>query len=196
MLASRLRANDVTALAAALGVGAALFAALGRFALAGWLFMFSGILDTMDGRLARARGEVSPAGAALDSIIDRYTDALMLVGLGVWFRHSWVLVAVLMALVGTSAVPYVRAKAEALGFPVRDGLMQRTERILYLGASVALAPVVDALAPPAGTRPPHLLAAAGVVFLAVTSNATAISRFRRLLRAIGAAGGNPVGVPG
>lgn len=196
LLASGLRANAVTAIAAGLGVGAAAFAALGRFALAGWLFLFAGILDAMDGRLARARGQASAAGAALDSIVDRYTDALMLVGLAVWYRHSWVLVAVLLALVGTSAVPYVRAKSEALGFPVRDGLMQRTERILYLGASVALAPLVDALLPPAGARPPHVLAAAGVVFLAVTSNATALARFRRLLRALGATPGNPVGVPG
>src|SRR5215207_1943758 len=66
LLASGLSANAVTGLAATMGAGAALAAAAGRFALAGWLFIFSGILDVMDGRLARARNQVSPAGAAID----------------------------------------------------------------------------------------------------------------------------------
>jgi phosphatidylglycerophosphate synthase len=192
LLASGLSANAVTGLAAALGLGAALAAAAGRLGLAGWSFLLSGILDVMDGRLARARGEASAAGAAIDSILDRYTDALVLVGLGLYYRESWVLLAVLLALVGTSAVPYVRAKSEALGFPVGGGLMQRAERILYLGASMALAPLVDAVWPPSGARPRFVLAAAGVVFVALTSNVTALGRFLRLVRAMGGPGGHAV----
>ena len=188
LLATGISANTVTATAAMMGVGAAVAAAMGRFALAGWLFMFAGILDIMDGRLARARQEVSPAGAAIDSILDRYTDSLMLVGLGFYYRETWVVVAVFLALVGTSVVPYVRAKGEALGFPVRDGLMQRPERIVYLGSSVALAPIFEALVFPHDRHPMHWLAVAGIVFLCITSNATAVSRFVRLVRAMTAAG--------
>jgi phosphatidylglycerophosphate synthase len=188
LLFTGVSANTVTGFAAAIGVGAAAAAALGRFALAGWLFMFSGILDVMDGRLARARHEVSPAGAAIDSILDRYIDSLMLVGLGVYYRDSWVLIPVFLALVGTSLVPYVRAKGEALGFPVRDGLMQRTERIVYLGGAVALAPIFEALVYPLDRHPNHSLAVAGIIFLCITSNATAVSRFVRLVRTITAAG--------
>jgi phosphatidylglycerophosphate synthase len=188
LLATGISANTVTATAALMGVGAAAAAAMGRFALAGWLFMFAGILDIMDGRLARARQEVSPAGAAIDSILDRYTDSLMLVGLGFYYRETWVVVAVFLALVGTSVVPYVRAKGEALGFPVRDGLMQRPERIVYLGSSVALAPIFEALVFPHDRHPMHWLAVAGIVFLCITSNATAVSRFIRLVRAMTAAG--------
>jgi phosphatidylglycerophosphate synthase len=189
LLASGLSANAVTGLAATLGVGAAIAAAFGRFALAGWLFIFSGILDAMDGRLARARNQVSPTGAAIDSILDRYIDSLMLVGLGLYYRNTWVVVAVFLALVGTSVVPYVRAKSEALGFPIRDGLMQRTERIMYLGSAVALSPIFEALFFPDDRRPMHWLAVAGIVFLSVTSNATALSRFRRLVLAIAAGHG-------
>jgi phosphatidylglycerophosphate synthase len=191
LLATGISANTVTAIAAVMGVGAATAAAFGRFALAGWLFIFSGILDIFDGRLARARHEVSPAGAAIDSILDRYTDSLMLVGLGVYYRETWVVVPVFLALVGTSVVPYVRAKSEALGFPVRDGLMQRTERIAYLGTSVALAPIFEALTSPRDPHPAHWLAIAGIVFLCITSNATAVSRFVRLVRAMTAAGTRP-----
>ncbi len=187
LLRSGISANTVTAAAAALGVGAAVAASTGRFALAGWSFLFAGILDAMDGRLARARNQVSPAGAAIDSILDRYTDALMLVGLGVYYRDSWVVAPVLLALVGCSLVPYVRAKSEALGHPIRDGLMQRTERLLYLGASVALSPIFEAVVFPNETRPRHWLAIAGIVFLALTSNVTALSRFASLVRGLTAA---------
>ena len=187
LLASGLSANTVTAVAAAMGVGAALAAAAGRFALAGWLFIFSGILDAFDGRLARAHNQVSPAGAAIDSILDRYTDSLMLVGLAFYYRqHDWVLVAVLLALLGVSIVPYVRAKSEALGYPVRDGLMQRAERIMYLGGTVALAPILEAGLFPHDRRPMHWLAVAGIVFLSVTSNVTGVSRFISLVRLINA----------
>lgn len=187
ILATGISANTVTGIAATLGVGAAVSAAVGRFALAGWLFLFAGILDVMDGRLARARHQESPAGSAIDSVLDRYTDALMLVGLGVYYRDSWVVVAVFLALVGTSIVPYVRAKSEALGFPVRDGLMQRPERLVYLGSTVAFSPIFEALVFPGDPHPRHWLAVAGVVFLAITSNATALWRFKTLVRAINAA---------
>jgi hypothetical protein len=108
--------------------------------------------------------------------------------MGIYYRDSWVVFPVFLALVGTSVVPYVRAKSEALGFPVRDGLMQRTERIMYLGATVALAPIFEALAFPRDPHPTHWLAVAGIVFLALTSNATGISGFVRLIRAMTAAG--------
>jgi phosphatidylglycerophosphate synthase len=184
LLASGVSANAVTVSAAVLGVGAAGAAACGRFGLAGWLFIFSGILDAMDGRLARERNQVSLVGAAIDSILDRYIDSLMLVGLGVYYHATWVTLPVLLALLGTSLVPYVRAKSEALGFPVRNGLMQRTERIMYLGGSVALSPVFEAIVFPRDPHPTYWLAVAGLVFIAVASNATAVSRFLSLLRAM------------
>jgi phosphatidylglycerophosphate synthase len=192
ILASGISANGVTAIAGMLGVGAATACAYGRFALGGWLFLFSGILDALDGRVARARNQVTPAGAAIDSILDRYTDSLMLVGLGLYYRQSWVLIFVFAALVGTSIVPYVRAKSEALGFPIRDGLMQRAERLLYFGGAVALAPIFEALVFPHERHPQHWLAIAGIVFLAITSNLTAISRFRKLVRAMTVMSGGPV----
>ncbi len=182
--ASGLSANTVTALAALLGAAAGIAVAFGHFALGGWLFLFSGIFDVMDGRLARARGQVSPAGAAIDSVLDRYVDAAMLMGLCWYFRGSWILAAALAALLGTSLVPYVRAKAESLGLAMRDGLMQRTERMLYLGAAVTLSPLCEALLAPGAARPTHRLAAAGVVFLAISTNITAFARFRSLVTAL------------
>ncbi|MCL2178539.1 MAG: GtrA family protein [Proteobacteria bacterium] len=184
VLRSGLPANAITTLAALIGMGSGVAVAAGRFALGGWLFLFAGILDTMDGRLARMRKTASPEGAVLDSILDRYVDGAFLVGLAWYYRDSWVLFPVLAALMGTSLVPYVRAKGEGLGVELRGGVMQRLERVLFLGGGVALAPVLEALYHPTLSRPPHVLAVAGIIFVAVFSNITAITRLRDLLFAL------------
>jgi phosphatidylglycerophosphate synthase len=184
ILASGVSANAVTWVAAGLGAAACPAAASGRFALAGWLFLLSGILDVMDGRLARARGQDTVAGAATDAVLDRYTDALMLVGLAVYYRHQPALYAALAALVGTLTIPYIRAKGEALGVSMQMGLMQRAERIVVLGAAVALSPLVDLLASPSAGQPRYWLTVAGLVFLAVSTNVTALTRFRALVLAL------------
>jgi phosphatidylglycerophosphate synthase len=177
-------ANTVTALGAALGLLSGVAVAYGHFALAGWLLLFSGMLDAFDGRLARERGEVSAAGSAIDSVLDRYVDAAILIGLAWYFRGSWTLLPTLAALLGTSIVPYVRARGDGLGVEMKDGLMQRPERILYLGVPIALSPVVEAIWYPPTPHPPHRLAAVAVTFLAIMSNVTAIGRFVRLVTAL------------
>jgi phosphatidylglycerophosphate synthase len=184
LVATGVSANTVTALAAAVGAGAGFSAALGKFALAGWLFLVSGILDAMDGRLARFRGRQTSAGEAFDSVLDRYVDFAMLAGLAWYYRDSWVLGFVLLALLGTSVVPYVRVKSEAMRAPVVGGLMQRPERLLYLGGPVAFSPILDALLFPMNRRPMHWLAVLGIVFLGIASNLTAIARFRSLIAAL------------
>lgn len=184
VLRSGLPANAITALSALLGLASGVAVAAGRFALGGWLFLFSGMLDVLDGRVARARQQASPAGAAIDSVLDRYTDAAILIGLAWYYRTTWVLLPVLLAFLGSSLVPYVRARGEGLGVSVRGGMMQRLERVLYLGTAVAFAPILEAAFFPRDTRPMHWLAVAGVTFLAFSSNLTALTRFTTLVRAL------------
>jgi phosphatidylglycerophosphate synthase len=184
VLGSGISPNGITFTAMLLGGGAGLAVGTGRFALGGWLFLLSGILDTFDGRLARTRNTVTPAGAAFDSLLDRYADGAMLIGLAFYFRGSWVLIPTLAAIFGTSMVPYVRAKAESFGIAMRDGLMQRPERVLTLGFAVAFSPWVEGIWPPADGHPSQRLAAISLVILAVTSNATAVGRIVRLLAAL------------
>lgn len=184
-LKSGLPPNAITTLSMLLSTASGVSLAAGRFALGGWLYIFSGILDVLDGRLARTTGKATASGAALDSILDRYADAAVLVGLAWFYRDSWVLMAALIALVGSSLVPYIRAKAEASGVTIRDvGLMQRAERIIYLGASVALSPVVEVYFRPDDPRPMHWLAVGGIVLLAVSTQITALQRFKFLLQAL------------
>jgi phosphatidylglycerophosphate synthase len=185
ILKTGMPAMAITSLAALLGIMAGAAIAAGRFAIGGWLFLFSGMFDAMDGRLARLRNEVTPAGAAVDSVLDRYVDTVMLIGLGWYYRESWVLLLVLFAMLGTSVVPYIRAKGEGMGVAIKDGVMQRAERMLYLGGSVAVSPILEAVFFPHDRHPNHYLAIAGLAFLAVTSNLTAVTRFRHLVGALG-----------
>jgi len=184
LLRSGIPAHAVTALSGLLGLAAGVAVAAGRFALGGWLFLFAGMLDAADGRIARSRGTAGPVGSALDSVLDRYTDAAILVGLGWYYRNTWVLLFVLLALVGTSLVPYVRAKGESLGIPLRGGVMQRLERVLFLGATTALSPIIEVIVAPHDPRPQHWLAVGGVVLVAVLANFTAAQRLIDLLRAL------------
>ncbi|RYZ40472.1 MAG: CDP-alcohol phosphatidyltransferase family protein, partial [Myxococcaceae bacterium] len=75
LLRSGLPANALSMLSGLLGVSSGVAVAAGRFALGGWLFLMAGVLDVMDGRVARTRKEANPAGAALDSVLDRYVDS-------------------------------------------------------------------------------------------------------------------------
>jgi len=194
VLASGISPNALTVSALVLGGVAGVAAASGRFALGGWLFLLSGILDTFDGRLARARNRVTVAGAAFDSLLDRYADGAMLIGLAYYFRGSWALIAALGAIFGTSMVPYVRAKAESFGIAMKDGLMQRPERVFTLGVAVILSPWVEALWPAPG-GPGQRVAAVSLVLLAITSNTTAVGRITRLLAALRKQSGAPAPAP-
>ncbi|MDC0741604.1 GtrA family protein [Polyangium mundeleinium] len=177
--------NAITTLAVGLAAGGGVAIAAGRFALGGWLYVSAGALDYLDGRVARATGQASPSGAALDSVLDRYCESAVLVGLAWYYRESWVLLPCLLALTGSLFVPYVRARGEALGATMKDvGFMQRAERILVLGLSVALSPILEAVVSPEDPRPPHWIAAAGVTLIALTSHATAFQRLAFLVRAL------------
>jgi phosphatidylglycerophosphate synthase/putative flippase GtrA len=178
-----LPATAVTTLSVLLATASGVALSMGRFALGGWLYILAGICDFLDGRLARASNTASARGAALDAILDRYSDAAILVGLAWYYRESWVLLATQFALVGSSLVPYIRARGEAAGVSVKDvGFMQRAERILYLGVAVAMSPLFEAV--PTEPHPLYRLAAVGVVLLAVSTQVTALQRFAHLMGAL------------
>jgi phosphatidylglycerophosphate synthase len=189
----RIPPNAITTLSVCLALGAGAALAAGRFALGGWLYVAAGALDFLDGRVARETNRTSTSGAALDSILDRYCESAVLVGLSWYYRDSWVLGACLLALTGSLFVPYVRARGESLGAKMSDvGLFQRPERILVLGITVALSPIPEAILAPLDPAPPHRLAIVGLVIIAVASQATAIQRLSHLLRALG---GGPAKAP-
>jgi phosphatidylglycerophosphate synthase len=76
--------------------------------------IFSGLLDCLDGDLARARGVASDTGNLLDSVLDRYVDFFMISAL-ILTSPDRNLIPGLIALLGAAMVPYIRAKSESLG---------------------------------------------------------------------------------
>ncbi|MCU1282543.1 MAG: CDP-alcohol phosphatidyltransferase [bacterium] len=161
--------------------------ARGWFDVGGWLYLFVGIVDLFDGRVARATGRSSRAGAFYDSVVDRYSECAIFVGLGVYYRGSWIGAVVLAALLGSLMVSYVRSRAEAFGAAAlaARGAMQRPERIFLLGVSLAASPFVAAQTEHTA-HPTFFVAALATVVLAVTSHFTALSRALVVFRALGA----------
>jgi CDP-diacylglycerol--glycerol-3-phosphate 3-phosphatidyltransferase len=126
---------------------AALFA--GHLRVGGLLILAGGLCDCIDGNLARAMNKESRFGALFDSVIDRYSEFVMFLGILAYFmarNEGLTAVITFMALCGSIMVSYSRARAESLGFEARAGLMQRPERIVYLGLGALIHPVVFKLA--------------------------------------------------
>jgi CDP-diacylglycerol--glycerol-3-phosphate 3-phosphatidyltransferase len=110
--------------------------------------VLAGFFDILDGAVARNCRETSSFGSFLDSVVDRYSDLSLLVGLFIYYsRYGSILYQVLvgLSLMGTALVPYCRAKAEMLIPRCNVGILERPERILliFLGAAISSAmPVV------------------------------------------------------
>jgi phosphatidylglycerophosphate synthase len=112
----------VTVASASLGVLSGLLFALGLPFVAGLSAAFSQILDGVDGQLARITERESTAGAFLDSVVDRYTDGALVIGLVIYLARSqvfeslWVLLLVgAAAFIGSSLISYSSTRAESLG---------------------------------------------------------------------------------
>jgi CDP-diacylglycerol---glycerol-3-phosphate 3-phosphatidyltransferase len=177
-------ADTLTYAALSLSLASLPLIAAGHFAPAAVLVLAGGALDALDGMVARARGRACPAGAVLDSFVDRLADAAPLVGLAVFFRHHVLTLAIpLTAIVSASLLSYARAKADTYQLKLPNGLMRRHERIVYLVISLLLAPVAPRAPSPFDVPYPATLA--GVLVIAVGSFVAAcilVARTRAALR--------------
>ncbi len=107
-----------------------------------WLFaglaiILSGLFDLFDGVVARKLGKTSVLGSFLDSVLDRYSDLLLLLAILIHYLKKEELGFVLLTSfvsMGTALIPYVRAKAESLQVSCTVGIMERAERIILLAA--------------------------------------------------------------
>jgi len=122
-----------------LGFFATFFASLlilnGYWFLAGLGIILSGLFDLFDGVAARKLGKVTALGSFLDSVLDRYSDLLLLLAILVYYLkrgESDIVVLTSFVSIGTVLIPYIRAKAEALQVSCNIGLMERAERIILL----------------------------------------------------------------
>ena len=152
-------------------VAVAIAYASGLIFTAGFLVLFSGTLDILDGKVARRSNDASPRGAFLDSVVDRYAEFVSYAGLIVFFETGWRVWAVLLAILGGMMVSYMRARAEGLGVRCEIGMLQRPERFVILGFGSIFNSIAEHLA-----GGPQVLLTATIVVLAVLSNVTAVQR--------------------
>jgi CDP-diacylglycerol--glycerol-3-phosphate 3-phosphatidyltransferase len=133
--------NTLTVVGLLLQVGVAVVFGLGHLKLGGWLLLIVAPIDALDGALARALNKQSRFGAFLDSTMDRIADAALILGITAHYlrQETYIAVALLLiSLVAVMMVSYVRARAEALGFPCKVGLLTRMERILLIAVLSAI----------------------------------------------------------
>ncbi|MFQ5724244.1 MAG: CDP-alcohol phosphatidyltransferase family protein [Terriglobia bacterium] len=114
---------------------AAVLFAQGRFGWAAVVIVLAGVFDLTDGPVARKQGRVSAFGAFFDSMIDRYSDMVLYVGLMVYYatigRFFYVVLAA-VAMASSFMVSYSRARAESLIPSCKVGFMERPERVVLL----------------------------------------------------------------
>ncbi len=129
-------ADQLTVLGILMACGAAIAIGNGALRLGLLLLVLAALPDVLDGAVAKASGTASPRGAFFDSTADRFTDAVLFIGVA-WHLSTTQpgRIAVLpMAVMGASIlISYERAKAEALGYEAKGGLMERAERLIALG---------------------------------------------------------------
>lgn len=158
---------------------------MGWIFLGGWLTILAGTLDILDGGVARQGGTSGPRGALVDSLTDRYAEFATFLGLGAFFRDSWVLAAVAFACFGSLMVSYTRARAEGLGLTMQMGSVQRPERYVILGFGGWIDGLVSHLACPLLGRTSHGVLKTAVVVLAALSTWTALQRARHAASSLG-----------
>jgi CDP-diacylglycerol--glycerol-3-phosphate 3-phosphatidyltransferase len=142
--------------------------AAGHISMGGWLFLFSGPFDALDGALARTAGLESRFGAFLDSFIDRYSEAVVLFGILCWatFNDDHILVLLtFLTMVGSLMVSYARARAEGLGLSCKVGIFTRLERVIVLTLALMTKQLL-----------------VGLIILALLTNFTALQRMFHIYR--------------
>ena len=169
------------------GLSAGCCLAFGHFGFAGVFSGVSGILDSLDGMVARLTHRSSDAGEVLDAAVDRYAEFFFLGGLVLYYHETPALQALaLLTLLGCFMVSYSTAKAEALQIDPPKSSMRRPERAFYLTLGAMFSPLSISMFETSSITGevwayPMILA---MGFVGVVSNLSAVERFVVLARLI------------
>jgi phosphatidylglycerophosphate synthase len=140
--------NAITTIGLLLNIGVAVIFIAGAeegnrgdFRYVGWagaLILFAGLFDMLDGQVARLGNMSSRFGAMYDSVLDRYSEMIMFLGICYYLvGHHYFIGSLIgfIGLIGSVMVSYTRARAEGLGIESKGGLMQRPERVILIGVA-------------------------------------------------------------
>ena len=154
----------------------------------GVVTIFSGLLDTLDGALARELNQAKKQGAFLDSVLDRYSECWILIGIWAYFQRKGsatplITLTIFFVLFGSMMVSYIKARAEGLDLSCLVGLFQRGERMISIGLAGMVNAFVNftAQANEAALIGQDVVLIVALILLAVGTNLTAIWRFCHVL---------------
>src|SRR5580698_10235201 len=133
---SRIHPNVLTFLGLVINIGAAALLAVGQFRWGAAVIIGAGLFDMVDGRVARETNRVTRFGGFFDSVLDRYSDLALLVGLLVWYgsiNRPFYVVLTAVAMTGCVMVSYTRARSEnSIPILCKVGFMERPERVVLM----------------------------------------------------------------
>ncbi len=132
---SRVHPNVLTFIGLLINIWAAVLFAAGKFVWAGVVLIGAGLFDMVDGRVARETNRVTRFGGFFDSVLDRYSDLAVLVGLLVFYasiNRFFYVVLTAIVMTGTVLVSYTRARAENTIRKCKIGFLERPERIVLI----------------------------------------------------------------
>lgn len=133
--ASRIDPNLLTVIGFLVNLLAAYLFAYGYFRWAGGMVFLAGLFDMLDGRVARLSNQVTPFGGFFDSVLDRYSDLCLMIGLLVFYgriNRFWYVTLVALVMIGSVMVSYTRARAENLIPTCKVGFLERPERMVLI----------------------------------------------------------------
>ena len=138
--------NSITVLGFAVSLAAAAVVGSGFLLVGGIVFLLGSVMDLMDGALARLTGRVTKFGALLDSVMDRLGEAAIFLGMAIHGlradlsdgRLLFFITVLILALITSQTVSYLRARGESLGIDTRTGLMTRPERVVLLSLGLII----------------------------------------------------------
>jgi CDP-diacylglycerol--glycerol-3-phosphate 3-phosphatidyltransferase len=132
---SRIHPNVLTFLGLVINIYAAFLFSIGRFRWAGVVVIGAGLFDMVDGRVARASGQVTRFGGFFDSVLDRYSDLALFMGLLVYYSsisRPFYIVLTAIVMTGSVMISYARARAECTIPKCKVGFLERPERIVLI----------------------------------------------------------------
>jgi CDP-diacylglycerol--glycerol-3-phosphate 3-phosphatidyltransferase len=159
---SRIHPNVLTFIGLVINIWAACLFAQGSFRWAGVVVIGAGLFDMVDGRVARASNRVTRFGGFFDSVLDRYSDLALFMGLLVYYasiNRFFYIVLTAVVMTGSVMVSYTRARAENTIPKCKVGFLERPERVVLI--------IIGAL---------FLRMAAVLWVIAILSNLTVIHR--------------------
>jgi CDP-diacylglycerol--glycerol-3-phosphate 3-phosphatidyltransferase len=174
LIRSGVRPNTITTIGTGFVLLSAVAYGLGHIRIGGLLLLISGLMDPIDGQVARGGAMVTKFGAFYDSTLDRVGDGATFIGIGAFLLYApdvayrdLAIILCMVAILSSLLVSYARARAEGLGLDCKVGIAQRAERILGLGLASLLV----------GAGPHALVLEGLVALLALASVITVVQRF-------------------